>query len=145
LRGLLAAALFVWAGAPEARAAEPITIGLGMALTGGIAVVGKSGLLAMQIWAEDVNAKGGLLGRPVKLIYYDDREQPCSGAQDLHQAPRRRQSRPRDLRLRDQPGGAGIAGDDPTTNCSLACSHSTPTANSITRNISRCWSSVRSR
>jgi branched-chain amino acid transport system substrate-binding protein len=77
LRGLLAAALFVWAGAPEARAAEPITIGLGMALTGGLAVVGKSGLLAMQIWAEDVNAKGGLLGRPVKLIYYDDQSNPA--------------------------------------------------------------------
>ena len=77
LRGLLAAALFVWAAAPEARAAEPITIGLGMALTGGLAVVGKSGLLAMQIWAEDVNAKGGLLGRPVKLIYYDDQSNPA--------------------------------------------------------------------
>jgi branched-chain amino acid transport system substrate-binding protein len=76
-RGLLAAALFVWAAAPEARAAEPITIGLGMALTGGLAVVGKSGLLAMQIWAEDVNAKGGLLGRPVKLIYYDDQSNPA--------------------------------------------------------------------
>jgi len=76
-RGLLAAALFMWAAAPEARAAEPITIGLGMALTGGLAVVGKSGLLAMQIWAEDVNAKGGLLGRPVKLIYYDDQSNPA--------------------------------------------------------------------
>ena len=75
-RALLAALLFVWA-APEARAAEPITIGLGMALTGGLAVVGKSGLLAMQIWAEDINAKGGLLGRPVKLIYYDDQSNPA--------------------------------------------------------------------
>ena len=77
LRALLAAALFAWAAAPEAHAAEPITIGLGMALTGGLAVVGKSGLLAMQIWAEDVNAKGGLLGRPVKLIYYDDQSNPA--------------------------------------------------------------------
>ena len=76
-RRLLAAALFVWAAAPEACASEPITIGLGMALTGGLAVVGKSGLLAMQIWAEDVNAKGGLLGRPVKLIYYDDQSNPA--------------------------------------------------------------------
>ena len=75
--GLLTAALFTWAAATEARAAEPITIGLGMALTGGLAVVGKSGLLAMQIWAEDVNAKGGLLGRPVKLIYYDDQSNPA--------------------------------------------------------------------
>jgi branched-chain amino acid transport system substrate-binding protein len=76
-RALLAAALFAWSVPLEARAAEPITIGLGMALTGGLAVVGKSGLLAMQIWAEDVNAKGGLLGRPVKLIYYDDQSNPA--------------------------------------------------------------------
>ena len=77
LRALLAAALFAWSAPPEACASEPITIGLGMALTGGLAVVGKSGLLAMQIWAEDVNAKGGLLGRPVKLIYYDDQSNPA--------------------------------------------------------------------
>ena len=47
-----------------------------MALTGSLAVNGKSGLLATQIWAEDVNAKGGLLGRPVKLVYYDDQTNP---------------------------------------------------------------------
>jgi branched-chain amino acid transport system substrate-binding protein len=30
----------------------------------------------MQIWQEDVNPKGGLLGRPVKLVYYDDQSNP---------------------------------------------------------------------
>ncbi len=54
----------------------PITIGLSMALTGSLAVNGKSGLLAMQIWIENQNAKGGLLGRPVKLDYYDDQTNP---------------------------------------------------------------------
>ncbi len=54
------------------RAAEPISIGFAEALTGSLAVVGKSGLLAAQIWAEEVNAKGGLLGRPVKLVFYDN-------------------------------------------------------------------------
>ncbi len=58
--------------APKAPSGEPITIGFSMALTGSLAVNGKSGLLAMQIWAEDTNAKGGLLGRPVKLVFYDD-------------------------------------------------------------------------
>ena len=58
------------------RAAEPITIGFGMALTGGLAAVGKSALLGMQIWQEDVNAKGGIMGRPVKLVYYDDQSNP---------------------------------------------------------------------
>src|SRR3974377_1847377 len=47
-----------------------------MPLTGGLAVNGTSGLLAMQIWAEDTNAKGGLLSRPVKLVYYDDQTNP---------------------------------------------------------------------
>ena len=61
-----------------ARAAEPITIGFGMALTGGLAAIGKSALLAMKIWEEEVNAKGGLLGRPVKLIYYDDQSNPAT-------------------------------------------------------------------
>ncbi|HEY1301586.1 MAG TPA: amino acid ABC transporter substrate-binding protein [Stellaceae bacterium] len=61
-----------------ARAAEPIKIGLSMELTGPFAVVGKTGLLAMQIWQDDVNAKGGLLGRPVKLVYYDDQSNPAN-------------------------------------------------------------------
>src|SRR4029077_14774558 len=59
-----------------ARAAAPITIGFGMARTGGLAAAGKTALLAMQIWQDDVNAQGGLLGRPVKLIYYDDQTSP---------------------------------------------------------------------
>lgn len=61
-----------------ARAQAPITIGFGMALTGGLAPNGKAALLAMQIWAEEVNAKGGLLGRPVKLVYYDDQSNPAT-------------------------------------------------------------------
>jgi branched-chain amino acid transport system substrate-binding protein len=61
-----------------ARAAEPITIGFGMALTGGLAASGKPALLAMQIWQDDVNAKGGLLGRPIRLIYYDDQTNPAT-------------------------------------------------------------------
>jgi len=59
-----------------ARSAELITIGFGMALTGGLAAAGKTALLAMQIWQDDVNAKGRLLGRPVKLVYYDDQSSP---------------------------------------------------------------------
>jgi branched-chain amino acid transport system substrate-binding protein len=54
------------------RAAEPIKIGFSIALTGGLAANGKQVLVAMQIWRDDVNAKGGLLGRPVELIYFDD-------------------------------------------------------------------------
>jgi len=60
----------------EASAAGPITIGFGMALTGGIAANGRAALLAMKLWEEDVNAAGGLLGRQVKLVYYDDQSSP---------------------------------------------------------------------
>jgi len=60
----------------EAPSGSPIAIGFSMPLTGGLAVNGTSGLLAMQIWAEDTNKNGGLLGRPVKLIYYDDQTNP---------------------------------------------------------------------
>jgi len=76
-RRLAAAAAFaciLFAG--TAGAAEPVTIGFGMALTGGLAAAGKTALLAMQIWQDDINAKGGLLGRPVKLVYYDDQSTP---------------------------------------------------------------------
>ena len=62
--------------AQSAPSGPPITIGFSMALTGSLAVNGKSGLLAMQIWADDQNAKGGLLGRPVKLDFYDDQTNP---------------------------------------------------------------------
>ena len=47
-----------------------------MPLTGGLASNGKAILTAYQMWEEDVNAKGGLLGRPVKLVFYDDQSNP---------------------------------------------------------------------
>jgi branched-chain amino acid transport system substrate-binding protein len=60
-----------------AQSREPIKIGFSMSLTGPLAANGKMSLVAMKIWEEDVNAKGGLLGRPVKLIYYDDQSSPA--------------------------------------------------------------------
>jgi branched-chain amino acid transport system substrate-binding protein len=72
----IAAALLLCGGAAS-RAEEPIKIGFSMELTGPFAVVGKTGLLAFKIWEEETNAKGGLLGRPVKLVYYDDQSNPA--------------------------------------------------------------------
>ena len=66
----------LWASAP-ARAADPIKVGFSMALTGAVAPNGKQNLLALEIWRDDVNAKGGLLGRPVELVYYDDQTSPA--------------------------------------------------------------------
>jgi branched-chain amino acid transport system substrate-binding protein len=65
-------------GAGGVRAADPITIGFGMALTGNIAANGRAALIAMKLWEEDINAEGGLLGRPVKLVYYDDQSTPSN-------------------------------------------------------------------
>ena len=73
----LTACALLLAGAAWAQSGEPIKIGFSMALTGGLAPNGKSALLAQKIWEEDVNGKGGLLGRPVKLIYYDDKSSPA--------------------------------------------------------------------
>jgi len=66
------------AGGAAAQSGQPIKIGFSMAMTGGLAANGKSALLAQKIWEEDVNAKGGLLGRPVKLVYYDDQSNPST-------------------------------------------------------------------
>lgn len=71
---VIAAAAF----APAAQAADPIKIGFAMALTGGLAGNGKAGVLAVKMWAEDVNARGGLLGRKVEIIFYDDQTNPSA-------------------------------------------------------------------
>ena len=71
----------------SAQSGEPIKIGFSMALTGRLAPNGKQALLGGKIWDADINAKGGLLGRKVKLIYYDDQTNR-NGAGNLHQAPR---------------------------------------------------------
>ena len=73
------AAIGLLCGLTSARAEdkEPIKIGFSMELTGPFAVIGKTGLLAFKIWEDEVNAKGGLLGRPVKLVYYDDQSNPA--------------------------------------------------------------------
>jgi branched-chain amino acid transport system substrate-binding protein len=61
-----------------AQAGEPIKIGFGMALTGPLAANGKQALLGAKIWEETTNKNGGLLGRPVKIIYYDDQSNPST-------------------------------------------------------------------
>ena len=63
---------------PLAWGADPITIGASIPQTGGLAANGKAALLTMQIWAEEVNARGGILGRPVQLVYYDDQSNPAN-------------------------------------------------------------------
>jgi branched-chain amino acid transport system substrate-binding protein len=70
-----ALAALALAGATTFAAAQqpPIKIGFSMAMTGGLAGGGKSSLLGTEIWRDDINAKGGLLGRKVELVVYDDK------------------------------------------------------------------------
>jgi branched-chain amino acid transport system substrate-binding protein len=51
---------------------------MGIAQTGALAGGGKAALLALRIWVEDVNARGGLLSRKVELVVYDDQSSPAT-------------------------------------------------------------------
>src|ERR1700712_4061007 len=72
LGGTIAAATLGLTSGTRAQQA-PIKIGMSMAQTGGLAGGGKASQLGIEIWRDDVNAKGGLLGRKVELIIYDDK------------------------------------------------------------------------
>ncbi len=79
LAGLFAAAFVLttaFAPVAQAQSKDPIKIGFSMALTGALAGGGKQSLVAMEIWRDDINAKGGILGRPVELVVYDDQTNP---------------------------------------------------------------------
>ncbi len=61
-----------------AYAQQPVKIGIGISQTGTLGGGGKAALLGLQMWVEDVNKKGGLLGRKVELIAYDDQSNPAT-------------------------------------------------------------------
>src|SRR5262245_56621916 len=74
---LAAGAMFIASGAP-AQDQVAIKVGFSMALTCPLAPNGKQALLGAKSWEEEVNKKGGLIWRPVKLIYYDDQSNPST-------------------------------------------------------------------
>jgi branched-chain amino acid transport system substrate-binding protein len=55
---------------------KPIKIGYSLSLSGILAANGKTALLAHKLWEENINNKGGLLGRPVQLVCVDDQTNP---------------------------------------------------------------------
>jgi branched-chain amino acid transport system substrate-binding protein len=78
IRAISFCAIFFALLAPlQAQNPKPIRVGFSIAQTGPLSSAGKSGLLALQIWRDDVNARGGLLGRPVELVVYDDQGSPA--------------------------------------------------------------------
>jgi len=60
----------------------PVTIGMSLPMTGPVADVSKSGYQGYELWAAQVNADGGLLGRKVKLDMLDDGFDPNQTAAD---------------------------------------------------------------
>lgn len=69
---------FIWCAGAHAQTATPIKVGFSMSLTGAVAPNGRQLLTSLEIWRDDVNAAGGLLGRPVELVYYDDQSTPAN-------------------------------------------------------------------
>jgi branched-chain amino acid transport system substrate-binding protein len=80
LRASAAALLMAFAGlsAVSAQSGNPVRIGIGLALTGAGAAPSKVIQTALEIWRDDVNAKGGILGRPVQLVILDDQSNPAN-------------------------------------------------------------------
>ena len=74
----LAAPLVRTTAPGSAQSGDPIRIGFSLALTGPLAPNGKQALLGAKIWEEEINAKGGLLGRKVELVNYDDQSNPAN-------------------------------------------------------------------
>jgi len=78
LGALLAAVAGAYLSVAPANAADPVRIGLSLSLTGPTSPAGKQVLAGLEIWRDDINAKGGLLDRPVQLVYYDDQGNPAN-------------------------------------------------------------------
>ncbi len=57
---------------------DPIRIGMSMPQTGGLGGGGQAALVALRMWVEQTNAKGGLLGRKIEFTAYDDQSNPAN-------------------------------------------------------------------
>nr|VFK31615.1 MAG: branched-chain amino acid transport system substrate-binding protein [Candidatus Kentron sp. MB]VFK75872.1 MAG: branched-chain amino acid transport system substrate-binding protein [Candidatus Kentron sp. MB] len=63
-----------------ASAGEEVVVGASVAQTGKYSRTGQEQLNGIELWVEHVNDRGGLLGKPVRLVHYDDESQPATGA-----------------------------------------------------------------
>jgi branched-chain amino acid transport system substrate-binding protein/urea transport system substrate-binding protein len=66
------------AGAPRADAADPIRIGAVLPFSGGVELYGQQAKLGLDLAVKDINAAGGILGRPLQVIYADDKTDPAA-------------------------------------------------------------------
>ena len=76
------AALAAAASLPFSRVARaqagPVKIGMSMPQTGSLGAGGQAALVALRLWVDDVNQRGGLMNRKVELIAYDDQTNPAN-------------------------------------------------------------------
>ncbi|MBI2218415.1 MAG: amino acid ABC transporter substrate-binding protein [Candidatus Rokubacteria bacterium] len=77
---LLAISGLLASGVTPVAAQKPVVIGAAIALTGNLADSAAHVKRAYDLWLEEVNARGGLLGRPVKFQIYDDRSDAGTAA-----------------------------------------------------------------
>jgi branched-chain amino acid transport system substrate-binding protein len=63
----------------------PILIGASLSQTGDFSADGQAFQRGYELWASDVNRQGGLLGRPVKLVFLDDKSDPTQGSTNVQQ------------------------------------------------------------
>ncbi len=70
--------------AASAKAAEPIKIGAVLPFSGGVELYGRQAKLGLDLAAEEINAGGGILGRPVEVIYEDDKTDPAAAVDATH-------------------------------------------------------------
>ena len=68
----LVAGVALTLGAVSAFAADPIKIGSVLSVTGPAAFLGDPELKTLQMYVDDINKKGGVIGRPLQLVHYDD-------------------------------------------------------------------------
>ncbi|MBK7551229.1 MAG: ABC transporter substrate-binding protein [Syntrophaceae bacterium] len=69
-------AAFSFAAAPSAQAADTIKIGAAFALSGSIAVYGEGFKKCIDLAVEEINAKGGIKGKKIEIVYEDNKSNP---------------------------------------------------------------------
>jgi len=74
---ILVAGLAAFASPIRAADAPPVKIGAVLSLTGGAATLGDPALKTLQMYVDKLNGTGGLLGRKIELVAYDDGSEPA--------------------------------------------------------------------
>lgn len=80
--GFIAVAMMGLPGSLPAQQQKPIVIGMVHSLSGTYSIYGISSKAGAEIAIEEINAKGGILGRPLKLIARDDKVNPEVGLRE---------------------------------------------------------------